>query len=252
MEWRGTDGVEWLEARMPGARAAFSTRLGGVSEAPYESLNLGILTEDDRDRVVENRLRLAAALGLGPERVAIGRQVHGAELAIHAGPQSPAPFAEPGEPIPEVDGHVVTEPGLAALVFVADCLPIALAGTGGVAMLHCGWRGLAAGIVARGVAAVDATDATIGPGIGACCYEVGDEVLGAFAGLGEGVANGRMLDLAEVARRLLSEAGVERVETAGLCTSCEADRFFSHRRDGGRSGRQAGLVWLEDSRTEAG
>jgi YfiH family protein len=244
MEWREAGGVEWLEARLPGARAAFSTRRGGVSEAPYESLNLGIFTEDERDRVVENRLRLAAALGL--EQVAIGRQVHGTELAIHVEPQRPAPFAEPGEPIPEVDGHVVAEPGLAALVFVADCLPVALAGPGGVAMLHCGWRGLAAGIVARGVAAVDATEATIGPGIGACCYEVGEEVLGAFAGLGEGVADGRMLDLSEVARRLLREAGVERVEAASLCTSCEANRFFSHRRDGGRSGRQAGLIWLED------
>ena len=98
-------------------------------------------------------------------------------------------------------------------------------------MLHCGWRGLAAGIVARGAAAVGATDAAIGPGIGPCCYEVGDEVLDAFADLGEGIAAGRMLDLPEVARRLLAEAGVERVESAGLCTSCEPELFFSHRRD---------------------
>lgn len=245
MERRREDGVEWLEARLPGARVAFSTRTGGVSEPPYESLNLGILTEDERDRVVENRLRLAAALGLNPAEIAIGRQVHGAELAIHGGPQQPSPFAEPGNAIPEVDGHVVAEPGLAALVFVADCLPVALAGPGGVAMLHCGWRGLAAGIVERGVVAVAATDAAIGPGIGACCYEVGDEVLAAFADLGEGIAAGRRLDLAEVTRRLLREAGVEQIESAGLCTSCESGRFFSHRRDHGRSGRQAGLVWGE-------
>ena len=116
--------------------------------------------------------------------IAIGRQVHGAELQVHAGPQVPSPFAEPGSPIAEVDGHVIAEPDLAALVFVADCLPVALAGPGGVAMLHCGWRGLAAGIVARGAEAVAATDAAIGPGIGACCYEVGEEVLGAFAELG--------------------------------------------------------------------
>ena len=147
--------------------------------------------------------------------------------------------------MPEVDGHVTAEPGLALLVFVADCLPVALAGPGGVAMLHCGWRGLAAGIVARGAEAVGATHAAIGPGIGPCCYEVGDEVLGAFAGLGDGVAAGRMLDLAEVARRLLREAGVEQVESAGLCTSCEAELFFSHRRDAGRTGRQAGLAWLD-------
>jgi YfiH family protein len=245
MEWRSEEGVEWLEAGLPGARAAFSTRTGGVSAPPYASLNLGILTEDERDRVVENRLRLVTALGLDPGGIAIGRQMHGAELAFHEGPQRPGPYAGPTAGIPEVDGHVIAEPGLAALVFTADCLPVALAGPGGAAMLHCGWRGLAAGIVERGVAAVEATDAAIGPGIGACCYEVGDEVLAAFAGLGEGVAAGRMLDLAEVARRLLRGAGVERIESAGLCTSCEPERFFSHRRDHGRSGRQAGLVWLE-------
>ena len=202
MEWREADGVRWLEARLPGARAAFSTRLGGVSEAPFDSLNLGVLTDDEPGAVVENRGRLAAALGLAPERIAIGRQVHGAELATHAGPQRPSPFAEPGAAIPEVDGHVDRRARVAAalLVFVADCLPVALSGPGGVAMLHCGWRGLAAGIVARGAEAVGATDAAIGPGIGPCCYEVGDEVLDAFAGLGEGIADGRMLDLPEVAR----------------------------------------------------
>jgi copper oxidase (laccase) domain-containing protein len=112
-------------------------------------------------------------------------------------------------------------------------------------MLHCGWRGLAGGIVARGVEAVAATDAAIGPGIGACCYEVGDEVIDAFADLGPGIASGRRLDLAEVARRLLGRAGVGRVESAGLCTSCDPSLFFSHRRDRGTTGRQAGLAWLQ-------
>jgi YfiH family protein len=247
MDWREAGGVEWLEARLPGARVAFSTRRSGVSLAPYDSLNLGILTDDEPGRVVENRLLLAAALGLDPQRVVAARQVHGAELAIHDGPQTPAPYAKHGAAIPEVDGHVVAEPGLAALVFVADCLPVALAGPGGVAMLHCGWRGLAAGIVERGAAAVGATDAAIGPGIGPCCYEVGDEVLAAFAGVGGSASQGRMLDLAEVTRRLLDEAGVERVESAGLCTSCEADRFFSHRRNADRAGRQAGVAWLEEA-----
>jgi purine-nucleoside/S-methyl-5'-thioadenosine phosphorylase / adenosine deaminase len=245
MEWHDTDGVSWLEARLPGGRAAFSARPGGVSAPPFDSLNLGVLTEDDPSSVMENRRRLVAALGLGPERVAIGRQVHGAELATHPGPQPGIPFAVPGGDIPEVDGHVTSAPRLAALVFVADCLPVALVGPLGAAMLHCGWRGLAAGVIARGAAAVGATEAAIGPGIGACCYEVGEEVLDVFSALGDGVASGRMLDLAEVARRLLREAGVKRIETAGLCTSCEAKLFFSHRRDAGRTGRQAGLVWLD-------
>jgi YfiH family protein len=249
MDWRDGGGTRWLEAALPGARVAFSTRVGGVSPPPFDGLNLGILTDDERDAVLENRRRLAAALGLAPERVAIGRQVHGAELALHEGPQQPPFFAEPDAAIPEVDGHAIAaEPGLAALVFVADCLPVALAGPGGVAMLHCGWRGLAAGIVARGAEAVGATDAAIGPGIGACCYEVGEEVLAAFTDLGPGIASGRMLDLTEVARRLLDRAGVERVEAAGLCTSCEEELFFSHRRDSGRTGRQGGAAWLTEAR----
>jgi YfiH family protein len=245
MEWRSGGGTRWLEASLPGARVAFSTRLGGVSEPPFSSLNLGIFTADRGDAVLENRALLATALGLTPQRVAIGRQVHGAELATHTAPQSPAPFSEPGAEIPEVDGHVTAEPNLPTLVFVADCLPVALAGPDGIAMLHCGWRGMAAGIVARGAAAVRATDAVIGPGIGPCCYEVGDEVRQAFAGLGEDlIAAGRMLDLPTVASRLLRRAGVERIEAAQLCTSCEEELFFSHRRDAGRSGRQAGIAWL--------
>jgi len=245
VDWQEKDGVRWLEADLGGARAAFAARTGGVSPAPFDSLNLGVLTDDANEAVVANRQRLAGALGLDPARIPIGLQVHGAELAFHAGPQDPSPYAVPGSVLPEVDGHVVSEPGLAPLVLTADCLPVALHGPGGVAMLHCGWRGLAAGIVAAGAEAVGAAAAAIGPGIGPCCYEVGDEVLGAFAGLGEGVAAGRMLDLAEVARRLLREAGVERIEAAGLCTSCEPELFFSHRRDAGRTGRQGSLAWIE-------
>jgi len=235
MEWRESNGVRLLEADLGGARAAFSTRLGGVSEPPFDSLNLGLLTEDADEAVAENRLRLAAALGLAPEQVVFARQVHGTRLLHH--PQ------EGG--IVEADGHVVTEPGVAPLVFVADCLPVALYGPGGLAMVHAGWRGLAGGILGEAAEAVGATQAAIGPGIGPCCYEVGEEVLAAFAGLGD-VAQGRMLDLPEVARRLLAEAGVGRVESAGLCTSCEPELFFSHRRDHGRTGRQAGIAWIEE------
>jgi YfiH family protein len=262
MEWRENDGVRWLEADLAGARAAFGTRPGGVSPAPFDSLNLGILTEDAGENVLENRRRLCAALGFAPERIAYGRQVHGAELAavpssFRGSFRTQGERKEPRDALAEVDGQVVAERGLAGLVFTADCLPVAVRGPGGVAMLHCGWRGLAAGIVAKGAAAVGATRAAIGPGIGPCCYEVGPEVLGAFAGLGDGIADGptagdtglnsahRRLDLAEVARRLLREAGVGEVESAGLCTSCEAELFFSHRRDAGRTGRQGSLAWLD-------
>jgi len=250
MEWRENDGVRWLEADLDSAQVAFATRCGGVSEPPFDSLNLGLLTDDAAENVNKNRRRLAAALELDPERIAYGRQVHGAAL-VTVSPSFRGSFCtqqvrkEPRDALAEVDGQVVGEPGVAALVFTADCLPVALAGPGGVAMLHCGWRGLAAGIVAKGAAAVGASSAAVGPGIGPCCYEVGEEVLAAFAPLGEGVATGRMLDLPEVARRLLAEAGVEQIESADLCTYCEADLFFSHRRDAGRTGRQGSLAWLE-------
>jgi YfiH family protein len=249
MEWRERNGVRWLEADLGGARAAFSTRLGGVSKRPFDTLNLGLLTDDAEAAVAENRGRLSAALGFEPDQVVFARQVHGTRLVDHRS-QTCGSFRSPGvrkEPrdLPEADGHVASEPGLAPLVFVADCLPVALAGPGGVAMLHAGWRGLAGGILAAGAEAVEATSAAIGPGIGPCCYEVGGDVLAAFAELGEGVAEGRMLDLPAVARRLLANAGVENVESAGLCTGCEPELFFSHRRDDGRTGRQAGLAWIE-------
>lgn len=250
MEWIDTDGVRWLRAELGpagdgAARAAFGSRIGGVSAGPYASLNIGVLTDDFDEAVVENRRRLAAAIGIEPSHVPIGLQVHKADIAVHESPQDPSPFAAPGAALQELDGHVVRRPGLAPLVLTADCLPVALAGPGGVAMLHCGWRGLAAGIVARGAALVDATSAAIGPGIGPCCYEVGPEVLDAFAGLGgDGIADRRMLDLPEVARRLLARAGVGQIESAGLCTSCKADLFYSHRRDRGVTGRMGNLAWI--------
>lgn len=237
MRWRERDGVRWLEADLGDGRVAFSTRLGGVSEPPFDSLNMGLLTDDAEAAVVANRRRLAVALGFEPDRIVFSRQVHGVRLVDHR--------IESPEGVVEADGHVVSEPGLAPLVFVADCLPVALSGPGGVAMVHAGWRGLAGGILAAGAAAVEATRAAIGPGIGPCCYEVGEEVLSAFSGLGKGVALGRMLDLPEAARRLLAAAGVGEIESAGLCTSCEEELFFSHRRDQGRTGRQAGVAWIE-------
>jgi purine-nucleoside/S-methyl-5'-thioadenosine phosphorylase / adenosine deaminase len=214
MEWREAGGTRWLEARLPGATAAFPTRSGGSLKGSHD--------------------RVAAALGIAPDQIACSRQVHGAELVFHDG--------APGEAV-AADGHVIRAPGVVPLVYTADCLPIALAGPGGAAILHCGWRGLAAGIVSRGVDAVGAISAAIGPGIGPCCYEVGDDVLVEFAYLGQ-VASGRMLDLIEVAERLLHRAGVGDIKAAGLCTACEKDLFFSHRRDGG-PGRQGGLVWID-------
>jgi polyphenol oxidase len=232
-----------IELRLGDSRVAFSTRQGGVSAGPYESLNLGFLTDDDPPNVDVNRGRLAAAAGLDPAQVAMGWQVHGADLLEWDGAPEHGGFAKLGAELPKVDGHATDAVGVALLVLVADCLPVALAGSGRVAMLHCGWRPLAGGLVEKALATFpEPPAAAIGPGIGRCCYEVGPEVLDAFADL-EGVADGRMLDLRAVVRRTLEAGGVTEIEDVDLCTHCREDLFFSHRRDGGVTGRQGGLVW---------
>jgi len=244
VEWRENQGLEWLEAKLPGTTVAFTTRTGGVSEGPFSTLNLGILTDDYADAVKSNRQRVADALGIDGTRVAMGRQVHGSDIAFHAeGPVEPH-FFNPGRPPQDVDGHLTDAPGLPLLVLVADCLPVAMSGPGGIAMLHCGWRGLAGSIVEDAAKRIAATHAAVGPGIGPCCFEVGEEVFAAFDGLGDGLRQGNNLDLWKVARRKLDNAGVETVDVAEVCTFCDSRRFFSHRRDHGRTGRQAGIAWL--------
>ena len=211
---------------LPCATALFTTRRGGVSEGPYASLNVGVLTDDDSDRVAANRERVRARTGA--ERLAQGRQVHGTRVVVDG---------EGGE---EADGQVTTRPGVAAIVLVADCLPVALAGPGAAGVVHAGWRGLSDGVLEAGVAAVGGggpVAAAIGPGIGPCCYEVGDDVRAVFA------TSGPTLDLKAIARERLRAAGVADVCDCGLCTACDPGRFFSHRRDRGVTGRQAGMAW---------
>ena len=243
----------WLECSLGDARAVFSTRKGGVSPGHYESLNLGILTEDDPARVARNRELLAGALGRDPARVAMGWQVHGAEVQVHHEPPAPGRqgFGSPGDDLASVDAQVTDSREVTPLVLVADCVPVALAAPGAVAMVHCGWRGVAAGIVERAVKAVrrlaghDEVAAAIGPAIGPCCYEVGPEVSDVFTRNGHSDAlAGRMLDLPHVVRCELEALGVEDIALAGICVSCHPELFFSHRRDGGLTGRQAGLAWL--------
>jgi purine-nucleoside/S-methyl-5'-thioadenosine phosphorylase / adenosine deaminase len=244
---------EHLAIDLPGAQALFTTRRGGFSEGPYASLNLGRLTADRPEAVQRNRAKLRDEVGVPPAHI---RQVHGTTVrAITALPVAGvAPLPDEGTDLPEADGQATPLREVAPMVLVADCLPIALAGNGGasaVAMLHAGWRGLAAGIVAAGVRAVrdlgadDPLEAAIGPGAGGCCYEVGDEVHQAFAGFGDHVRHGRNLDLKAIAREQLERAGVSVVHDIGLCTICSDESlFFSHRRDHGVTGRQAGLAWL--------
>jgi len=238
--WEG----EHIAADLPGGRVLFSTRRGGVSAGPYASLNLGRLTDDSGANVDANRERLAAVVGRPRDRFMYGRQVHGATVRRATEPPGAA------RPAAEEDGQATALTDAAALVFVADCLPILVVGDGAVAALHGGWRGLAAGIVAEGVAAVrelgarGPLTAALGPGARGCCYEVGEEVHAAFTAVPGARAGGRRLDIPAIARHQLVAAGVETIHDSGLCTICGGDElFFSHRRDGGVTGRQAGVAW---------
>jgi YfiH family protein len=219
--------IRWSE---PGYVVAFTTRVGGVSEPPYASLNLSAGTGDDPGQVRRNRALACEQLGLSAERLACNRQVHAATVhRARAGAHG-----EPG------DGLWSDEPGLPMLALSADCVPIAIARTGGpraLAVLHAGWRGLAEGVVAAGAAALGPGPkaAVIGPAIGPCCYEVGPEVAERFDA---DLTRGGRLDLWAAAERALRAAGVDRVERVDLCTRDHPELFFSHRRDGRERGGQ--------------
>jgi YfiH family protein len=227
-------------------RHGFTTRDGGVSEPPYDRLNLGGAVGDDPAHVAENWRRLERETGLRFARV---RQVHGARVVRADAPCDPAEDA---------DAVLSTAEGVAACVSVADCVPILLADpeTGAVAAVHAGWRGTLARAGAEGVLALSREVgapaarllAVIGPSIGPCCYEVSVELAGQFrAALGDAVlppGPRPLLDLWRANAAVLAAAGVpaERIEVVGRCTACERDRFFSHRRDAGKTGRQMAFI----------
>lgn len=239
-------GLHVLTWEAPGPyRIGFSTRQGGVSEGPFASLNLGVRTEDEPARVVENRIRLCEALELDPADATMAWQRHGATVTRAV----PRGIATPGTVYDHCDGLWSDRPGQAMLLLTADCLPIALARADdrrpAAAILHAGWRGLLAGIAAAGVRALGAegVHAAIGPGIGPCCYEVGEEVAQPYREtFGADVVRDGRLDLWKSAERALRAAGCDEVTRYDICTSCNPDLFFSHRRDDGRTGRQGVLA----------
>jgi YfiH family protein len=237
--------IEWETA--PSAfRVAFTTRVGGVSEGDFESLNLGILTEDDPELVVENRRRLCAAVGADAETATMAWQVHGGKVT-EAGPRGILERTT----FEQCDGLWTDRPGQAMALVTADCYPVAIARDDDEApalcVLHVGWRGLLDGIAQAGVEALggEPLRAMNGPGIGPCCYEVGEEVAEPFRErFGDGVVGGGKLDLAAATEQALLGAGVGSVERTGHCTSCEPELFFSHRRDRGCTGRQGVIAYI--------
>ncbi len=251
---------------------AFSTRQGGVSGAPYATLNLGISVGDDPKAVEENRRRFFATFELHPSQVVRVKQVHGdgvltVDEALVSRQGFPSVLLDEGY---EYDALVTNLPDMALVVSTADCLPILISDPvrGAAAAVHAGWRSTARRIVARAVevmAAVFGTDpgdcrAAIGPGIRGCCYEVDAAVIEAMAGAlptWEAHASATrparwQLDLAGVNRAILETAGLssERIGDVGLCTACRRDLFFSHRGEKPRTGRMMNLILLRGESRE--
>ncbi len=222
-----------LDVELPGGgRALFTERADG---------NMSSVSGPEHEHGA--RRREAICIRVGAKGLVRGYQVHGTH--VRRVREMPDPPVSTGRP-EDADGQATPVPGLAAMVLAADCLPVALGASGAVAMVHCGWRGLAAGVLEEGVQAVREIDgvdemmAVIGPGAGPCCYEVGEEVHAVFGGAHR---DQQRIDLKAIARERLLAAGVAKVEDLEACTICDK-RFFSYRREGAHAGRQSGVAWL--------
>lgn len=247
---------DWLRAPWPGARAhgLMTTRAGGASRGAFAGFNLGERVGDDAARLRSNRAAFAAAIGATPIYL---RQVHGARV-VRLG------VADVDAPPHEADASVTTEPGIACTVLVADCLPVLMQAPGAVGAAHAGWRGLAAGVLENALAALceaaRCTPHEVAAWLGACIgptrFEVGADVLAAFAPAGakrfvaapavDGVPKWHA-DLAGLARDRLAAAGVREVSGAEGCTVLDGSRFFSFRRDR-ITGRMAAAAWIDAAR----
>jgi YfiH family protein len=242
---------DWIVPDWPvpaGVHALITTRAGGVSHAPYASLNLGDHVGDDPAAVVANRQRLRQALVGTGEPVWL-EQVHGTRVID-------ASVVRDGAAPEQADAAFASRPGVCCVVMTADCLPVLFCDAAGsvVAAAHAGWRGLCAGILEQTVAAMAVPAHTLlaylGPAIGPHAFIVGDDVREAFVARGAAAAKafspqapGKWLaDIYQLARLRLAGCGVEQVFGGAWCTVGDATRFFSYRRDG-RTGRMASLIW---------
>ncbi len=218
-----------------GASVWFFTRLGGVSEAPYESLNVSTKVGDGEEAVSENLARIRSSMHDNETawvRQQAGDRVYRVDAPGMAG---------------EGDALVSSEAGLSLVVAVADCVPVALASRDEVGMVHSGWRGTLAGVSGNAVREMSPEPADvaayIGPCIRGCCYEVSEEIAADFERrFGAGVAEGRYLSLPEAIKRNLEEAGVCEIHDLGLCTGCRPDLFYSHRKQKPTTGRNLTAV----------
>lgn len=224
-----------FEVDLPGARAVFTTRTGGFSEGPFDSLNFGHATDDDAGVVARNVAKIQDELGIAQPLLL--NQVHGSQVIE-------IPRTPPATP-PIADGATTTERGRPVLITGADCPGIVISSASRTTSLHCGWRPVAAGIVEAACAEFrgEPYDAAIGPGICQDHFEVGPEVIESMGPNAEEFADGRQLDLVGLIEARLLACGARRVQRIDRCTSCLPELFFSHRRDGGVTGRQGMLAW---------
>jgi YfiH family protein len=231
-------------------------RHGGTSAVPFNSLNLGLHVGDAVEQVKQNRERVAAAAGQTLGRMVCAEQVHGSRVAVVTSSDAGRGAAVFTDAIPGVDALVTDENDLLLTLFFADCLPILLADDTHhiVAVAHAGWRGLVGGLIENTLQTMverfgscpEAIVAAVGPGIGPCCFEVGSEVAEHFppSVLRARAEGNPHVDLPEAARLRLLHAGVpaDRIESAGICTACHTERFFSHRRESGKTGRMGAFI----------
>ena len=258
------DGLEYLEAGdisvLGFVAHAFCTRLGGVSEGPFASLNAGFHAGDREEHVRRNLGLVGEAFAIPRDRLVLMGQVHGARICVIDGD------APPPECVPECDGLITARPGVAIAVRTADCVPLLFVDRVRrvIGVAHAGWRGTALGIASRMVGAfverfssrVSDILIAIGPAIGPCCYQVDAPVHAAFSSGTDAGGYLRpcredhrwMLDLAHANRLQAGQQGVPEgnIFSAGLCTACRHELFFSHRASGGRTGRQINLLMLRD------
>lgn len=231
----GTRNSPVFEVALPAARAIFTTRHGGQSHGAFTSLNLGLNTPDDKEAVRQNIDAIKREFGLSSLQLL--NQVHGDQLEeIEANDHGTIPIA---------DAAVTVERNVGLLITGADCPTVVLASEHRLAALHCGWRPVASGLIEKVVRAFagEKFDAAIGPGICQEHFEVGPDVIAAMGAGAESFTQGRQFDLIGAIRHRLEVAGADSVQVIDRCTYCEPDLFFSHRRDGNETGRQAGVAW---------
>ncbi|WP_138493209.1 peptidoglycan editing factor PgeF [Paenibacillus pinistramenti] len=263
--------ARWTE-REPLLAAGFTGRNGGVSAAPYGSLNLALHVGDDPSAVLENRLRLARTLGFEPEALTCGEQTHGSRVAVVTAEDRGRGRLDRESAFQETDALVTNVPGILLTSFYADCVPLYFYDPEHkvVGLAHAGWKGTIAEIAARVAETMADTYGTrpeqllaaIGPSIGGDVYEVDEKVMGQVRPLVEQWVSGEqalpfknsanegrwLLNLKELNRMIMIKAGImpSRIECTNWCTSTNGDLFFSHRKENGKTGRMASFIGLKE------